>query len=42
MLWCSHHLLTLVLDGKLFRAPLDENKISKVLDIGTGTGKDSK
>ncbi|KAK3385900.1 S-adenosyl-L-methionine-dependent methyltransferase [Podospora didyma] len=34
----NHHLLTLVLDGKLFRAPLDAEKIKKVIDIGTGTG----
>ncbi|KAK0701214.1 S-adenosyl-L-methionine-dependent methyltransferase [Apiosordaria backusii] len=32
-----HHLLTLVHDGKLHRAPLDEN-ISRALDVGTGTG----
>ncbi|KAG7284720.1 hypothetical protein NEMBOFW57_009329 [Staphylotrichum longicolle] len=35
---CSHHSLTLVLDGKLFLAPVDMNKAKKVLDIGTGTG----
>jgi hypothetical protein len=34
----SHHLLTLVLGDKLFRAPLDEKKLHKVLDVGTGTG----
>ncbi|KAL2017405.1 hypothetical protein VTK56DRAFT_2207 [Thermocarpiscus australiensis] len=33
-----HHLLTLVMEGKLFRAPLDGKKIQKVLDVGTGTG----
>ncbi|KAK3943373.1 methyltransferase [Diplogelasinospora grovesii] len=34
----NHHMLTLCLDGKLFRAPLDGDKIEKVLDVGTGTG----
>lgn len=34
----NHHVLTLLLDGKLFLAPLDVDKIQKVLDIGTGTG----
>ncbi|KAL2170685.1 hypothetical protein VTG60DRAFT_4527 [Thermothelomyces hinnuleus] len=33
-----HHALTLVLDGKLYRAPLEVDKIQKVLDVGTGTG----
>ncbi|KAK3299596.1 S-adenosyl-L-methionine-dependent methyltransferase [Chaetomium fimeti] len=33
-----HHGLTLMLDGDLFRAPLDMNNVKKVLDIGTGTG----
>ncbi|KAJ4289937.1 hypothetical protein N0V88_006734 [Collariella sp. IMI 366227] len=33
-----HHLLTLCLDGKLYRAPLDPKKIHNALDIGTGTG----
>ncbi|KAH8879347.1 S-adenosyl-L-methionine-dependent methyltransferase [Thozetella sp. PMI_491] len=31
-----HHMLTLVLDGKLFRAPIKDN-VQRVLDIGTGT-----
>ncbi|KAK4176677.1 S-adenosyl-L-methionine-dependent methyltransferase [Triangularia setosa] len=33
-----HHCLTLVLDGKLYLAPIDGAKISKVLDVGTGGG----
>jgi SAM-dependent methyltransferase len=33
----NHHLLTIALDGRLFRAPLKDN-IQKVIDIGTGTG----
>ncbi|KAH6857036.1 S-adenosyl-L-methionine-dependent methyltransferase [Chaetomium sp. MPI-CAGE-AT-0009] len=32
-----HHSCTLLLDGKLFLAPLKDN-IRKVVDIGTGTG----
>ncbi|SPO01818.1 related to TAM domain methyltransferase [Cephalotrichum gorgonifer] len=34
----NHHVQTLVLGGKLFVAPLDIEKLHKVLDIGTGTG----
>ncbi|KAH6984337.1 S-adenosyl-L-methionine-dependent methyltransferase [Ilyonectria sp. MPI-CAGE-AT-0026] len=33
----THHYLTLLLDGKLFLAPLKPD-IKKVLDVGTGTG----
>ncbi|KAL2145880.1 hypothetical protein VTI28DRAFT_5962 [Corynascus sepedonium] len=33
-----HHTLTLILDGKLYKAPLDMTKVQKVLDVGTGTG----
>lgn len=33
----SHHMLTLLLDGKLFLAPIDPN-VQQVLDVGTGTG----
>ncbi|KAK1763691.1 S-adenosyl-L-methionine-dependent methyltransferase [Phialemonium atrogriseum] len=33
----GHHLMTLTMDGKLYRAPLKKN-IKKALDIGTGTG----
>ncbi|RYP02439.1 hypothetical protein DL765_010741 [Monosporascus sp. GIB2] len=33
----NHHVLTLLLDGKLHGAPLNKN-IEKVLDVGTGTG----
>ncbi|KAH7370253.1 hypothetical protein BKA65DRAFT_487995 [Rhexocercosporidium sp. MPI-PUGE-AT-0058] len=32
-----HHMLTLMLDGKLFLAPIGPNP-QKVLDVGTGTG----
>ncbi|KAK3290477.1 S-adenosyl-L-methionine-dependent methyltransferase [Chaetomium fimeti] len=32
-----HHACTLLLDGKLYLSPLKDN-ISKVVDIGTGTG----
>lgn len=34
----SHHYLTLLLDGKLFLAPLDRDKVKRALDVGTGTG----
>ncbi|GAB1317063.1 Methyltransferase [Madurella fahalii] len=36
----AHHSFTLALDGKLFLAPLKEEKLKlqKVLDVGTGTG----
>ncbi|KAH7148980.1 S-adenosyl-L-methionine-dependent methyltransferase [Dactylonectria estremocensis] len=33
----NHHVQTLGLDGKLFLAPLDRDKVKKVVDIGTGT-----
>ncbi|KAF4999055.1 hypothetical protein FDECE_11614 [Fusarium decemcellulare] len=33
----THHYLSLLLDNKLFLAPLKQN-IQKVLDVGTGTG----
>ncbi|KAK0722047.1 S-adenosyl-L-methionine-dependent methyltransferase [Lasiosphaeria miniovina] len=33
----THHYLTVILDGKLFLAPISEDP-KKVLDIGTGTG----
>ncbi|KAJ4395751.1 hypothetical protein N0V85_006446 [Neurospora sp. IMI 360204] len=34
----AHHVYTVVLDGKLYNAPLDKKKVQKVVDIGTGTG----
>ncbi|KAJ3525455.1 hypothetical protein NM208_g11632 [Fusarium decemcellulare] len=33
-----HHMSTLILNGKLHLAPLDKKEVSKVLDVGTGTG----
>ncbi|KAM0430082.1 hypothetical protein ACHAPT_006088 [Fusarium lateritium] len=33
----NHHLLSLILGGRLFLSPLTEN-VQRVLDIGTGTG----
>ena len=33
----SHHIFTLLLDGKLFLAPIHE-KPQRALDVGTGTG----
>lgn len=38
MPFLSHHVQVLLLDGKLFKAPLDIDKVQRVLDIGTGTG----
>ncbi|KAK2686194.1 hypothetical protein QWA68_014609 [Fusarium oxysporum] len=34
----NHHCLTLGLGGKLYLAPIDKDKITKAIDIGTGTG----
>ncbi|KAJ4265100.1 hypothetical protein NW762_005346 [Fusarium torreyae] len=34
---CSHHVLTLVLDGALYLAPISKD-IKNAVDIGTGTG----
>ncbi|KAG6068737.1 hypothetical protein E4U16_007883 [Claviceps sp. LM84 group G4] len=33
-----HHFLTILLDDQLFLAPLEKNKIHRVLDVGTGSG----
>ncbi|KAJ6015415.1 hypothetical protein N7540_010006 [Penicillium herquei] len=33
-----HHVRNLVLNGALYRAPMNENSLQRVLDIGTGTG----
>ncbi|KAG6066582.1 hypothetical protein E4U16_000231 [Claviceps sp. LM84 group G4] len=33
-----HHYLTILLDDRLFLAPLEEDKIHRVLDVGTGSG----
>ena len=32
-----HHIYSILLDGKLHLAPIDENP-QRVLDLGTGTG----
>lgn len=37
LITCSHHMLTMLLDDKLFLAPISGNP-EKVLDVGTGTG----
>lgn len=34
----SHHVMTLLLDGKLYTAPITDNP-ENIIDIGTGTGK---
>ncbi|KAG6014519.1 hypothetical protein E4U43_006449 [Claviceps pusilla] len=34
----QHHLFSLTLGGKLYEAPLDQHKIGRLLDAGTGTG----
>ncbi|KAK0642233.1 S-adenosyl-L-methionine-dependent methyltransferase [Cercophora newfieldiana] len=34
----AHHSFTLALDGKLFSAPLKDDELKNVLDVGTGTG----
>ncbi|CCE28850.1 uncharacterized protein CPUR_02539 [Claviceps purpurea 20.1] len=33
-----HHCLTILLDDRLFLAPLEKDKIHRVLDVGTGFG----
>ncbi|KAG6173300.1 hypothetical protein E4U51_005735 [Claviceps purpurea] len=33
-----HHYLTILFDDQLFLAPLETNKIDRVLDVGTGSG----
>ncbi|KAG6070039.1 hypothetical protein E4U16_007182 [Claviceps sp. LM84 group G4] len=33
-----HHFLTILLDDQLFLAPLEKDKIHRVLDVGTGSG----
>ncbi|KAG6167003.1 hypothetical protein E4U51_003201 [Claviceps purpurea] len=34
----SHHSLTILFDDHLFLAPLEKDKIHRVLDVGTGSG----
>jgi methylase of polypeptide subunit release factors len=34
----QHHLWQLTLSGKLFTAPVDDKKLHRILDAGTGTG----
>lgn len=36
-----NHLISLTLDEKLYLSPLPKGKIHRVLDVGTGTGKDN-
>lgn len=33
-----HEIFVLLLDGELYKAPLDPSKQTRILDIGTGTG----
>ncbi|KAG6069576.1 hypothetical protein E4U16_007601 [Claviceps sp. LM84 group G4] len=33
-----HHVLTILFDDQLFLAPLEKDKIHRVLDVGTGSG----
>lgn len=34
----THEVVVKALDEKLYLAPLDTDKIQRVLDVGTGTG----
>lgn len=34
----THAMMVKALDNRLFLTPLEEDKLRKVLDIGTGTG----
>lgn len=34
----THAMMLKLLDNRLYQAPLDKDKIHKILDIGTGTG----
>jgi len=34
----THHMFTLALEGRLYRAPIPEDQALRILDIGTGTG----
>ena len=33
-----HHTIVRMIGGRLWLAPIDEDRIQNVLDIGTGTG----
>ncbi|KAG6151239.1 hypothetical protein E4U51_000781 [Claviceps purpurea] len=34
-----HYYLTILLDDRLFLAPVERDKIHRVLDVGTGAGE---
>jgi methylase of polypeptide subunit release factors len=34
----THVLFTRAVGGNLYTAPIDKDKVQKILDIGTGTG----
>ncbi|CCE35189.1 uncharacterized protein CPUR_02120 [Claviceps purpurea 20.1] len=34
----GHHMMTMLFDDQLFLAPLEKDKINRVLDVGTGSG----
>lgn len=33
-----HHIMVRMMGGRLWLAPIDEDKVQNALDIGTGTG----
>jgi len=33
-----HHMMLSVFDGRHYLAPIEEDKLHRMLDIGTGTG----
>lgn len=34
----THHLFTMLLGGEIYRAPIKEGEVKRILDVGTGTG----